>query len=61
MTSIDLVRTGDELTADYMTQVMRSCGKINGNDSVTSADAVSFGDQAGLLGALFRVTMSYSD
>lgn len=40
---------------------MRSYGTLDSSGSVSQTDVVSFGDAAGLMGSLFRVTLTYSE
>ena len=57
---IPLIRSADEITPEWATDVLRANGGL-GDGSVTSVTTTSFGDDAGLLGELFRVGLTYAD
>ncbi len=61
LSPIPLIRTPEEFTPEWATEVMRSNGGLAADQSVESVDAVSFGDAAGLLGELYRLHLQYSD
>lgn len=57
----ELIKSSSQINADWLTAVMRSHGTLDDSGSVSSADVVSFGDAAGLMGSLFRATLTYSE
>ncbi len=56
-----LITDSSQITANWMTKVLRECGTLNASESVVGAVVVSFGEAAGLMGDLYRVTLSYSE
>ena len=56
-----LISSVEDVTAAWMTNVMRDHGSLSDDQDVTAVEAVSLGEQAGLLGILYRATMTYSD
>lgn len=61
LAAIQLIRTGAEITDEWLTSVFRASGDLTDSQSVTSHKSVSLGDAAGLLGELFRVELQFSD
>ncbi|MFV0256882.1 MAG: phosphotransferase [Acidimicrobiales bacterium] len=59
MTTTTLISGPDGITPAWLTAALRSRGAIDADTKVASADTVSFGDQAGLMGALYRTTIGY--
>ena len=57
---IELIRTGEGITNDWLTGVFRASGTIGDDDSVVEHTSTTLGDAAGLLGELFRVQPVYS-
>ena len=60
MNDMPLIGSADELTPEFLTGVMRSCGVVPADGEVTSVEAVSFGDDSGLLSFLYRLHLGYS-
>lgn len=58
---IQLIRTPEEITVDWMTGVLQAAGVLEDAQSLVGAEAVSLGDAAGLLGELHRVSLAYPD
>ncbi len=59
-TSIQLIRTPEEITPPWLTDALRIDGTLGDDQRVERLHAVSLGDAAGLLGELYRVTITYS-
>jgi len=58
---IELIRRGDDVTSDWLTGVFRACGELTAGQSVVSHEIASLGDEAGLLGEVFRVSSTFSE
>ncbi len=57
----ELITNSTQINADWMTAVMQSHGTLDSSGSITDAEVVSFGDAAGLMGSLFRATLTYAE
>ncbi len=56
-----LITSSSQIYANWLTAVMRSHGTLDESGSISGADVVSFGDAAGLMGSLFRATLTYAE
>ncbi|MFV0526401.1 MAG: phosphotransferase [Acidimicrobiales bacterium] len=54
-----LISGPDGITPGWLTDAFRGRGLISDGTKVASVETVSFGDQAGLMGSLFRSTLTY--
>jgi hypothetical protein len=61
MTDPLLISNDGQITAEWLTSILQTHGTLDSSGSVAGADVVSFGEAAGLMGSLFRATLSYSD
>ncbi len=57
----ELIKSSTQINASWLTSVMQSHGTLDSSGSITGAEVVSFGDAAGLMGSLFRATLTYSE
>ncbi len=58
---IPLIRSAEEITPEWATDVLRANGNIADDSTVTGVETTSFGEDAGLLGELFRVALTYAN
>lgn len=55
-----LIRQAEEITAEWMTTVLHAHGTLSGTQSVRTVEAVTFGADAGLMGSLYRTSLTYT-
>ncbi len=51
----------DELSAEWLTQMLQGCGALAADRQVTSFDAETIGEGVSLLGLVQRISLSYGD
>lgn len=58
-TSVPLITSSEEITPSWMTTVLQAHGSLSEGQNVSLVTATDFGEDAGLMGSLYRAQISY--
>lgn len=57
--TLGLISSNADLTPDWLTELLRSTGDLDGATGVATAEAASFGSDESMMSSLYRVALTY--